>query len=239
MIEGNDDDVVEEMLKNFKAEKSSESTTAQPQVESSGPEPETPAGPSVDVKGNVGHGGHIVGTHRYLEKKVRAYAKKFIGGQTEYPSIEVDLEKIHWEVSGRMTRTLGRCFYRKPSYNEQTIKMSKPLMENADWDRVCCTIRHELVHAWQAQNDEPRGHGWSFKKWCDPLDISVRADNPASQEYKYEIHCPEHGLLGGKMKKCKSVKQIANQGRRYCKRCGPDSKGDLFIKKDGRKLDRI
>lgn len=236
MIEENDnDDVVSEMMKNFKAEKSSSSTTTQTPTETNIPEPETPES-SGECKGKVGHGGHLNGKNRVLERKVRSYAKKFIAGETEYPSIAVDLTKVHWEVSGRMTRTLGRCFYSKPRPGQQTIKMSKPLMEKADWDRVCCTIRHELVHAWQKQNDEPTGHGWSFKKWCDPLDIDVRADKPASQEYKYEIHCPEHGLLGGKMKKCKSVKQIVNEGRRYCQKCGPDSKGDLFVKKDGRKL---
>jgi len=235
MIEENDDDVVEEMMKNFKAEKSSSSTTTQTPVETSTPEPDTPS----TTDGEVGHGGHLVGTNRHLERKVRSYAKKFIAGDTEYPSIAVDLDKVHWEVSGRMTRTLGRCFYSKPRSGHQTIKMSKPLMDKADWERVCCTIRHELVHAWQKQNDEPTGHGWSFKKWCDPLGISVRADKPASQEYKYEIHCPEHGLLGGKMKRCKHLKQIVNKNQRYCQKCGSDSKGTLFVKKDGRKLKHI
>lgn len=235
MIEGNnDDDVIEQALSNLNKDEFEDSTTTQSQDTSAVQEPEVPE-PEV---GNVGHGGDLAGTNRYWEKKVRAYAKKFIGGETEYDPIEVDLTDIEWRVSGKMTRTSGRCKYNKPRHGMQQLVISKHLIDNADWERVQKTIRHELVHAWQKQNDESTGHGWSFKKWCDPLDISVRADNPAKQEYEYEIHCPECGMLGGKQRKCKSLKQILGDGaHRYCTNCGKHTMGDLKVIQDGVELE--
>lgn len=236
MIEdNNDDDVIEQALSNLQKEEFEDSSTTQSQTTT---EPIEEPDISESNIGNVGNGGSLAGTDRYWEKKCRAYAKKFIGGETEYQSIDVDLEQIEWRVSGKMTRASGRCKYHKPRRGMQQLNISKQLIDNADWERVQKTIRHEIVHAWQKQNDKSTGHGWSFKKWCDPLDISVRADNPATQDYKYEIHCPSCGFIGGKQKKCKSVKQIvSNDSQRYCSTCGKGSMGDLVVKKDGNTIE--
>lgn len=237
MIEGNDDDVIEQALSNLDKDEFEDSTTTQSK-DRIDPIQETEIEESDQDIGHVGHGGDLAGNYRHLERKVREYGKKFIGGETEYDPIDVDLTDVQWRVSAKMTRTLGRCKYNKPRQGTHQICMSKPLMDNADWERVQCTIRHELVHVWQKQHGKSSGHGWSFKKWCDPLDIDVRADNPASQDYKYEIHCPNCGMIGGKQRKCKSVKQITSgDSRRYCRTCGKDSMGDLIVVKDGREIE--
>lgn len=236
MIDKNeDDDIIEQALDNLNKDTfEDQETTTQSQTSEISDIPEPDISNESGV-GNVGSGGSLAGDYRHLERKVRSYAKKFIGGETKYDPIEVDLTDIQWRVSGKMTRTSGRCKYHKPRRGMQQIVISKHLIDNTDWDRVEDTIRHELVHAWQKQNDHPTGHGWSFKKWCDPLDISVRADNPATQEYKYEIHCPNCGCIGGKQKRCKSLRQILS-GKRYCGSCGSETKGDLFVMQDGREV---
>lgn len=237
MIEdNNDDDIVKQALSNLDKDSfDDESTTTR----SSDTIQEPSIDDSPDTKGNVGNGGALAGTYRRLERKVRKYGKKFIAGETEYDPIEVDLNDIEWRVSGKMTRSSGRCKYHKPKKGMQQIVISKHLIDNADWEKVQQTIRHELVHAWQKQNDERTGHGLSFRKWIAPLDISVRADNPATQEYKYEIHCPNCGCIGGKQKRCKSLRQIVNKNKRYCQSCGKKTKGDLFVLHNGTKMMNI
>lgn len=237
MIEKDDDDI-EKALNNLHKDEfedsDSSTTTTSNQTDTTNSKPDIES----DSVGNVGHGGSLAGKDRYWEKKCRTYAKKFIGGETEYDPIDVDLNKITWYVSPKMTRTSGKCQYNKPRKGHQRIKISAHLIENADWERVQKTIRHELVHAWQSQNDRAKGHGWSFKKWTGKLDISTRADNPATQDYKYELHCPNCGQIGGRQKKCKTVKEVVKgNSRRYCKNCGSETSGELEIVRNGNKIE--
>lgn len=236
MIEKDDDDKIEKALNNLQKDEfedsDSSTTTTSSQTNTTDSDPDIQ--PSSETVGNVGHGGTLEGKDRYWEKKCRAYAKKFIGGQTEYDPIDVNLNKITWYVSPKMTRASGKCEYNKPRKGHQRIKVSGHMIQNSDWERVQKTIRHELVHAWQAQNDRAKGHGWSFRQWTDKLDISTRADNPATQDYKYELHCPNCGQIGGRQKKCKTVKQIVKgNSRRYCTNCGKHTSGELEIVKNG------
>ncbi len=237
MIEENDDDdVIGKMLSNHEENQEEDDSTVSQSVSMGLDLPEeTQHDQPEDSK--LGLGGKIFGTNSALEKKCRKYAKKFIAGETKYKPLPIDLTQVEWRVDGSMTKASGRCKYHKPAYGMCRVKVSEHVIKEGGWERAKKTIRHELVHVWQKQTDHATGHGISFTRWCDPLNISVRADNPATQEYKYEIHCPNCGLIGGKQKRCKSLRQIVNRDQRYCSNCGKDkTRGDLYVIHNNEKL---
>ena len=227
MIEGdNNDDLVEQMMNNYNSDEP-QSVMAQTPTETK---------PDISVEGK---GTTKSGTRR--EKKVLAYAQDFVRDGHKGSHLPVDLEPLTFVVSDRMTRASGRY-----KTSGKRVVISGRLMEKSTWDDVKNTIRHELVHAWQHQNLEwPRKtrtgskwtwHGPTFTQWEDKLDISVRADAPAEQEYNYEVHCPNCGMIGGYMRKCKTLKQIIKNGRRYCQEC---ESNDLSVMKDGKEINAV
>lgn len=236
MIEKDDSDLVDEMLSNHNNDEAKSTTTQSSSNIKTSFEPE----------GDKKLGGQTESGDR-RERKVLDYAREFVEDGHNGYELPVDLSKITIRVSNKMTSASG---YYSPKNNRRgLVKISGRLMEKADWDDVQETIRHELVHAWQHQTKEwPRKgitgskwtwHGPSFTQWERKLDISVRADAPAEQEYKYEIYCPDCGMIGGKQRKCKSLRQIINKGKRRCGSCGPSTQGDLWVEENGVELARM
>ena len=239
MIDKNDEDTVSTMLENHEENKQQDDHTATQSVNTSLDLPEDTEH-EVPEDAKIGIGGKIHGTHSILEKKCRKYAKKFIEGKTEYQPLPIDMTDIEWRVDASMTKALGRCKYRKPSYGMCRVKLSKHLFDNDNWDQAKQTIRHELVHVWQWQTDNNPGHGLSFQRWTGKLDISTRAENPPTEDFKYEVHCPNCGQIGGRQKRCKSLRQIVNRDQRYCSTCGKEqTQGELYVIHNGERMTYI
>lgn len=44
-----------------------------------------------------------------------------------------------------------------------------------DWSEVVSTVKHEMIHVWQAVTGRPVDHGAEFKRMCKVLGINERA----------------------------------------------------------------
>lgn len=245
MIEKDDTDIVDEMLENNEEEYSDPESTVQ--IDNAAIEDVR-----VDTVGHplnsyddpvIGSGGRL-GDRNALTKKAREYAKKIVHEK----QIPVNLKDITWESSSRMSRSFG--VYKPDEDRTGIIRIAEVQVDAHSMDTFKRTIRHELVHAWQHQTKAfPRKyedgtakwtwHGPSFKQWLHYLDINVREDAPATNEYKYEVYCPNCGMIGGFQKNCKSVRHIVNKGLRSCVECGEHTRGELWVEQDGIKLHHI
>lgn len=148
-------------------------------------------------------------------------------------------EEVEWSASKRMKGKHGVC---KPlAEGKSEIRLSVPSLRYNGWDRIMQTTRHELVHAWQNKHDKKEfKHGVdyahdteSFERWMGVLDISKKG--PQVTEYKYECRCTVCGSEWGYHRLGKSVRGLVH-GHRYCSDCGPDSKGEVEVRRDGEVL---
>lgn len=156
------------------------------------------------------------GRHSFDERRVRDYMVEWYENET--PSdFEVDLSEIEITVTGRLKKAHGRYKVKRSiSGEEEQIRISKNTIDEHGWEEAKRTIRHEVVHAWQYQNDKGLSHGPSFRRWLEPFDIDVYAEDPAEKNPKYEIICPNCGTVDTKTRACKMTKNV----ELYQCRCG-------------------
>lgn len=154
--------------------------------------------------------------------------------------IDVDVdEEVEWSASKRLKGKHGVC--KSLGGGRSEIRLSIPSLRYNGWEKIMNTTRHELVHAWQNKHDKKEfKHGVdyahdteSFERWIDVLDISKKG--PQVTEYKYECRCTMCGSEWGYHRMCKSLRSLVN-GTRYCANCGPDSKGEVEVRRDGEVL---
>ena len=182
----------------------------------------------------VSTAGDLADSHD-LSALARQYAQAVISGN-EWPltSDHVDLGCVTFETSTRLKRKHGVCI--SDGGDRCTIRLSKQTYECAGFGAIQETIRHELVHVLQYQDDDLQaGHGASFKRWVDPLDLSGRCSqhySPDEDDYNYTFHCANCGFIGGRYRMCKTVR-AAVDGRIYCQQC--DS-SDIEVRTDDRGL---
>ncbi len=173
-----------------------------------------------------------LGDDHSLSRRARRYANEVIFGD-EWPltSAHVDLEAVRFETSTRMKRQHGICSY---DGSVCTIRLSAETHERGGFCATKETIRHELVHVYQHQHDDlTSGHGESFKRWVEPLDLSGRCSTHYKRtpdEYRYQLYCSEGcGFIAGRHR-FSAVVERATQGTQICSRCraplrveGPES----------------
>lgn len=103
--------------------------------------------------------------------------------------MDVDLDPVDWEASWRLKSYHGTA-------RGNSVKLALHSLETNGWQRLMQTVRHELIHVWQYQNDEfdstgstqwERGHGLSFERWMPVLNISKRGGSVLST---WTIECP-------------------------------------------------
>lgn len=162
-----------------------------------------------------------LGDSHVLSRRARSYANEVITGDRWPLTTEhVDLDRITVETSTRMQRKHGVCTVSDDG--ECVIRLSEKTYERAGFEAVKETIRHELVHVSQYQSaDTEIGHGPSFTRWVDPLDLSGRCSNHYDEEqedYTYTFHCENCGFIGGRYRLCKTVRAAA-RNELYCRQC--------------------
>ena len=162
------------------------------------------------------------GRNAFEERRVRDYLMEWYEETTD--NFSVDWSQVTIIVSGRLKNSNGRC---RANYADDTqeLKIAKNLFreqERGDWKQ---TVRHEAVHVWQAQVHETIDHGRTFRIWMDEFDITIYAENPAEQP-KYEILCPNCGVVDTKQRECKTVRHV---DRYRCSVCDSD---ELFVRQN-------
>lgn len=130
-------------------------------------------------------------------------------------------------LNGRLTRTLGRCHSECVNgvWNPTRIEFSRQLIETSADKSVVDVIYHECAHALVAlETGETHGHDRVFKAMCarigtDNDGTSTKVERTVAEEslYKYVIHCPNCGVIGGKNRMCRTLKEIEFC---TCKKCG-------------------
>lgn len=173
---------------------------------------------------------------REMTQLVRDYANSVVYG-FEWPidRHDVDLSKVVFAVNGHATWRHGQAGsipqFRDHKYDDapraakQYLEISKNTIEyDIRWRQ---TVRHELVHIYQHQNDVDTGHRQSFRNWVEPLNLAGRTTsarkyltlNQASEYWQYPMYCINcEELRHGKHRSCRAVKLTA-RGRRTCGEC--------------------
>lgn len=162
-----------------------------------------------------------LGDSHALSARARRYANDVVVGD-EWPlnSAHVDLDIVTFETSTRMKRKHGICTTNGDG--TCTIRLSKKTADRAGFGAIEETIRHELVHVYQLQDDHATmGHGPSFERWVDPLALSGRCSEHyaiTADDYAYSFHCSTCGFIGGRYRMCKTVRAGISDAL-YCQQC--------------------
>lgn len=139
-------------------------------------------------------------------------------------------------INGRITKTLGRCFYKRERNKvvPTKIEISRQLIETSSTQTIVDVIYHECAHALASiETGEQQGHNKIFKEMCARIGttndgVSTHVERTVTQEevYKYTIYCPNCGFRGGYNRMCKTLQNLAYCS---CKDCGSH---ELFYKQN-------
>ncbi len=162
-----------------------------------------------------------LGDSHELSERARRYANEVVFGE-EWPltADHVDLDRVTFETSTRMRRRHGVCS--ADGADSCTLRLSERTYERAGFSAIGETVRHELVHVYQHQSEGvTMGHGPSFERWVDPLDLSGRCSDHyaiTADDYAYSFHCERCGFIGGRYRMCKTV-EAGIDGGLCCRNC--------------------
>lgn len=192
--------------------------------------------------------GELGDDHEYTER-IREYANEVIHGD-EWALSDVDLSKVTFETRKKARRRHGVANYQ--GNGRVRVGISEHTIENAGFDAVKDTIRHELVHVWQYQHrgetvelpngtvarDVSTGHTGNWYEWEDIMGVQRTESlySKSSADYKYRIWCAScHQFRFGMHRMCKTVKHHSadHGGLGWCGRCDDEgTDGSTFVVTD-------
>lgn len=130
-------------------------------------------------------------TGKYVNKiqNVLNYAEDFI----IHACVEHGFEDLDITIKlGRGVKQAGSCSYRHDDPYAYTIALSRPFIEQCDFDFMDDVIRHELAHAFA-----PRGahHDDRWKLWAETLGAKPERCHSATLDniYNWKAVCPSCG----------------------------------------------
>ena len=179
--------------------------------------------------------GELGDDHQYTER-IRKYANEVVHGD-EWALSDIDLSKVTFETRKKARRRHGVA---SPDGGDMiTVGISEHTIENAGFDAVKNTIRHELVHVWQYQHrgetvelpngtvarDVSTGHTGDWYEWEKIMGVQRTNSHysKSPEDYKYRIWCTScHRFVIGRHRLCRTVRQHSeiHQGWRWCGNCG-------------------
>jgi len=124
------------------------------------------------------------------EDTVTELARRHAEQVVERTGMAVDLDQVTWRATYELRAKHGYC-------RNNFVKLSLNSLETNGWQTLMEFVRHELVHAWQHQNDVDdrpgkntfeRFHGPSFEQWIPTLNIAKRGPHILPD---WTIACPE------------------------------------------------
>lgn len=140
--------------------------------------------------------------------RVREYARNV--------PLDVDHDRIDWEMSSRAKRRAGACRHR-PGEDHVTIRLAARAYDRLDWDAFAGVVRHELVHAWEYQSFGEAGHGPRFRGKARELDAPRHC--PQFSDHRLVLDCTRCDWTAGRHRASPPVKFPTRYG---CGRCGAD-----------------
>ena len=131
------------------------------------------------------------------------------------------------KINGRLTRTYGKTVSINTRYGWQPdrIEISRKILETATDEAIMDIIAHEFVHWYLVKTThELHGHDGLFQEVCKKIGCGLDGPTAAverlvedSDIYKYEVYCPNHGIVAQYYRAGKIVKNIE---RYRCGECG-------------------
>jgi predicted SprT family Zn-dependent metalloprotease len=126
---------------------------------------------------------------------------------------EVDLSEVSIEVSGKMKRSAGRAIMEG---EKLTMRFSFRAYEEWGWSDFKSTIRHEIIHIKQYQEDGSADHGLGFEMMADEVDCSKNCE--LFTDFKYGIFCSGcDDMVTGRYRNSKMVKKAEKYRSKCCK----------------------
>jgi len=123
-----------------------------------------------------------------LESEIVSYASET---SEEYESSlgQLDLDRIHWDVSRRLFRAGGYCRSRIEEAPTHEIVVSYPAYTYWGWDRVKEIVRHEMVHAvvFEEYGPDAAPHGDEFRALARRVNAPLRGEE--ALPYRFELSC--------------------------------------------------
>ena len=178
-----------------------------------------------------------VAPDRATREEVGRLARLHAHQVTERSPLSVEHAAIEWRPTRALKTVHGRHAVRD---GRSVITLSLDSLARNGWESTMETVRHELVHRWQHENDGfdegttrwERAHGPSFERWMTILDVEKRTEARVA-DHRYVIRCPVHGPVARKHRECKTTK-ATRAGGNWCTACGKEEKGNLRLVVDGR-----
>ncbi len=130
--------------------------------------------------------------------------------------LEVDHDRIEWEVSTRAKRRAGACRHH-PADDRVTIRLARRAYDRLDWDAFAGVVRHELVHAWEFQEFGSAGHGPRFRVKARELDAPRHC--PQFTDHRLLLVCEQCDWTAGRHRASPPIKHPERYG---CGNCSGD-----------------
>lgn len=154
-------------------------------------------------------------TRAEFEPHVKTYAKWVMH---EYN----DVLPLRWDDltildDGRFKRAIGKCG--TWGYHNARVRISWSHYDKRgySWESMQETIRHELVHAWQAQWLGYTSHGETFKRKAEELDCERLSRYDDDTEPNYVMVCQNCGGSYTRQRECKATRRSDHF---ECSHCG-------------------
>lgn len=121
-----------------------------------------------------------------------AWTESYAADVVEYTTLDVDLERVEWEVSHRAKRRAGATISARipdATVGEPidwstrsadptcTVRLTWRAYEELGHDQMAATVRHELVHVEQVQAYGATDHGSEFRERAAALDAPVHCES--------------------------------------------------------------
>ena len=131
-------------------------------------------------------------------------------------------------INGRLTRTLGRCFYMRTGevWKPTKIEISRQLLETSTDESIEAVIAHECAHYVAcAVTHENHGHDSTFRFYCEKIGTSnntavyedLQRTKTNEEIYKYTLYCSECGkFVGGRSRASCIIKEPWNYYTECC-----------------------
>ncbi|MFC6717129.1 SprT-like domain-containing protein [Natrialbaceae archaeon GCM10025810] len=130
--------------------------------------------------------------------------------------LEVDLDRVEWDVSWRARRRAGACRWNRKR-EVATIVLTGHAYRAYDWETFAGVVRHELVHAWEYQRFDESGHGPRFREQAARLDAPRHCQSFADP--RYVLRCLESDCEW-RATRHRASEPVKNPGRYRCGECG-------------------
>ena len=130
--------------------------------------------------------------------------------------IDVDLDRVSWEISERAKRRAGVCRYHADS-ESVTVRLTWAAYEAYGWEEFTDVIRHELVHAWEYQRFGESDHGERYREKAAEIDASRHCRSFV--EPRLVLRCT-NGDCDWRADRHRASKAVKNPQARRCGSCG-------------------